>query len=339
MGSKNEAFIGRVLIIDEEYNQHLTETKIIKENFPEFEVYELEYSREKVLELAENVVGILVQIYFQMDMELLSNLPKLKAISVYGGGFNNVDVQYATQKGIKVSRVPDYSNHEVAEHVIWSILYFAKKPFYLSQRGRQGFWGARAVSDEPIDTWDPERMENLPRRVHGSILLIIGYGKIGRTIASKANGLGMNVLFYDPYVKEGDATAVKVELEEGLRRADYVVVSAPLTQTSKNLINYNTLKLMKKTAYLVNIGRGGVVNEADLIKALKEKIIRGASLDVFENEPLPKDSPFYTMPNVVVTPHAVYISDKSIRDLKVIAATNLVKLIKGESVPGCVNCQ
>ena len=96
---------------------------------------------------------------------------------------------------------------------------------------------------------------------------------------------------------------------------------------------------MKKTAYLINVGRGGVVNEADLIKALKEKIIRGASLDVFENEPLPKDSPFYTMPNVVVTPHAVYISDKSIRDLKVIAATNLVKLIKGESVPGCVNCQ
>lgn len=327
------------LIIDEEYNQHLVETKLLKESFPGSEVYELDYEKaETFRERDKDVIGILVQISFNMTKDFMLRFPNLKAISVYGGGFNNVDVKAATDLGIKVSRSPDYANHEVAEFAIWSILYFAKKPFYLRERAEKGYWGARAVSDLPIDTWDVEKMEELPTRVYGSNLFIIGYGKIGKTIAMKAKGLGMNVYFYDPNVK-ADGLAAEVELEEGLRLADYVVLSVPLTETTRNMINYERMKLMKRTAYMINVGRGGVINEADLIKALKEKVIRGAALDVFEKEPLPAESELYRLPNVVVTPHAVYVSDKSIKDLKALATTNLIKLIKGERVPGCVNCQ
>ena len=336
---KNLRKASAFLIIDEEYNQHLVEVNLLNQYFPGSNVYELDYDRAKNFhDMNDKVIGILVQISFNVDKDFMSRFPNLKAISVYGGGFNNVDIKAASELGIKVARAPDYSNHEVAEYAVWSILNFAKKPLYLNERAKQGYWGARAVSDLPIDTWDIEKMEELPSRVYGSNLLIIGYGKIGKTIATKAKGLGMNIYFYDPYISSGDEIAKKVELEEGLKLADYVCISAPLTESTRNLINYERMKLMKKTAYLINVSRGGVVNESDLIKALSEKVIRGAALDVFEHEPLPTDSQFYNMPNVVVTPHAVYVSDKSIKDLKVLATLNLINLINGKKVPGCVNC-
>lgn len=329
----------KIMIIDEEFNQHSVEKSLIQSSLKDVDVLELDYSNTQIAKHRGETIGILSQIDFPVDRKFLTGFKKLRAISVYGGGYNNVDIDTANSMGVKVSRSPNYCNHEVAEYVIAMILNFAKKFDYLNERARGGYWGARAVSDLPIDQWNHEGMEYLPQRVDGSVLLIIGYGKIGKLVGRKAMGLGLNVIFYDPYVQAPAGGGVeKVELVEGLSRADFIVITASLNSSSVSLLNSGNISYAKRTAYIINAARGKIIEEKALITALENRIIRGAALDVFSDEPLPSDHPFFKMENVFVTPHAIYISDRSIRELKVLAANNLLSMLRGEIPEGCVNC-
>jgi lactate dehydrogenase-like 2-hydroxyacid dehydrogenase len=330
----------KILIIDEEFNQHSAEKSLIKSKIKEAQVVELNYSLPEILEHEEDTIGILCQIDFPVGKEFLNEFHNLKAISVYGGGYNNIDVKAATSGGIRVARSPNYCNHEVAEYVIAMILNFAKKLSYLNGRARKGYWGARAVSDAPIDEWSLDEMEDLPQRVDGSSLLVIGYGRIGKLVAKKANALGLSVMFYDPFVKEyNDSTARKTELVEGLSNADFIAITASLNDSSTFLINSSNISHIKRTAFIINAARGKIVEEAALIDALDNRRIRGAALDVFTKEPLPTDHPFFKMNNVFVTPHAIYLSDRSIKELKVLAVNNLLSILAGGKPEGCVNCE
>jgi lactate dehydrogenase-like 2-hydroxyacid dehydrogenase len=329
----------KILIIDEEFNQHKIEREILERELEDIEIIELNYSMEEILKHREGVIGILVQIDFQIDKKFMDQFPALRAISVYGGGYNNIDVKSATALGIKISRSPNYCNHEVAEYVIAMILNFAKKLTYLNKRARQGYWGAKAISNIPIDEWSVEEMDILPQRVHGSTLFIIGYGRIGELVGRKATALGMRVLYYDPNIPTSGNVEGKVTLEDGLKRADFIAITASLNDSSFSLLNSKNISYIKKTAYIINAARGKIIEESALISALKEGKLRGAALDVFSSEPLNIDNPLLNMDRVFVTPHSIYISDKSIKDLKYLATNNLISMLSNGKPEGCVNCQ
>jgi phosphoglycerate dehydrogenase-like enzyme len=264
-------------------------------------------------------------------------MPNLRAISVYGGGFNNIDVKAATSRKITVSRVPDYCNHEVTEYVLACIFRFARRLDRFERKAAGGTWGAAAVSKAPMDDWRTEKIEEVPQRVNGSTLLIVGYGKIGRILADKALALGMKVIAYDPYVREAQGVELISNLDEGLAEADFISIHAPLTNETRKMIQVREFLKMKRTAFLVNSSRGEIINENDLITAIKGKLIRGAALDVVADEPPGQSRPVFHTPGITVTPHVAYISETSIRELKTRATRNLLIALKGEKPEDAVN--
>ena len=264
-------------------------------------------------------------------------MPNLQAISVYGGGFNNIDVTSATSRRITVSRVPDYCNHEVTEYVLACILRFAKRLDLFAQKANRGSWGAPAVSNASMDDWTAEKIEEVPQRVSGSTLLIVGYGKIGKILAAKALALGMKVIAYDPYVREAEGVELISNLDEGLAKADFISIHALLTDETRNLIQDREFRKMKKTAFLVNSARGEIVNEIDLIAAVKGELIRGAALDVVSDEPPDPSRPIFHTPGITVTPHIAYISEASMKELKTRATKNLLISLKGQKPRDAVN--
>lgn len=328
----------KVLIIDEEFNSHEREKELIRRRLPDTGIIETGYDTAGTLDKhAKELVGILAQIYVKIDSQIMDRMPNLRAISVYGGGFNNIDVQAATSRKVIVTRVPDYCNHEVTEYVLSCILRFAKRFDMFTEAVKGGGWGAGVVSDAPMDDWNSEKVERVPQRVNGSTLLIIGYGKIGRLLSRKAATLGMKVLAYDPYVDTAtDATLVS-SLDEGLAKADFVSIHALLTDETRGMINAERLRKMKRTAFLINSSRGEIINEVDLIEAVNNKTIRGASLDVVSNEPPDKSRGILHTPGIAVTPHIAYLSEASLRELKTRATNNLLTALKGDRPQDAVN--
>jgi phosphoglycerate dehydrogenase-like enzyme len=328
----------KVWIIDEEFNSHELEKALIRSESPGTGIIETGYDLTSALEkYGTEITGILAQIYAKIDSRTMNQMPNLRAISVYGGGFNNIDVQTATSRKIIVSRVPDYCNHEVTEYVLAWILRFARRLDMFAEKAKTGGWGATVVSDAPMDDWATEKIEQVPQRVSGSTLLIIGYGKIGRMLARKASALGMKVLAYDPYVKETEGADLVPSLNEGLAKADFISIHALLTNETRNMIDEEKFRKMKRTAFLINCSRGEITNERDLIEAVKSKTIRGAALDVVAEEPPDQSREVFHTPGIVVTPHVAYLSETSLRELKSRATKNLLMALKGERPPDAVN--
>jgi len=328
----------KVWIIDEEFNSHETEKALIRSESPNTGIIETGYDLANTLaRYATEITGILAQIYAKIDSRIIDRMPNLKAISVYGGGFNNIDVQAATSRKIIVSRVPDYCNHEVTEYVLACILRYAKRLDTFKDKATSGIWGAATVSGASMDEWTTDKIEEVPQRVSGSTLLIIGYGKIGRMLARKASGLGMRVLAYDPYVKEAEGAELISSIDEGLQQADFISIHALLTNETRNMISAEKFRKMRKTAFLINSSRGEIVNESDLVEAVNNKTIRGAALDVVADEPPDQSRPVFHTPGIVVTPHVAYLSEASMRELKTRATKNMLMALKGERPPDAVN--
>jgi len=327
-----------ILIVDEEFSSHKTEMEILSKELPQFNIKETNYRLEGLDdEDLSNTIGVLSQIYTSIDAVFIDKMPNLKYISIYGGGYDRVDVKYATGKGVKISRVPDYCNDEVAEFVIMSILMFSKKIDEARMSFYSNAWGYESLEKrlKHSQKRDSSSVE-LPRRVSGKTLFIVGYGKIGKSVAKKAEGLGMKVLFYDSQVHGPEEGAARVSLQEGLREADFVSIHTPLTKETRGLFDYAILSKMKKTSYLINTARGAIVMEEDLIKALDNRIIAGAALDVFEKEPVAISNRLLKMKTVIATPHCTYVTDESMRALKKQAAENLIQMIKGLEPAGMV---
>jgi phosphoglycerate dehydrogenase-like enzyme len=325
-------------MIDEEFNGHETEKTLIRSEFPDAGIIETGYDKASTLDrYSSEITGILAQIYAKIDSQTINDLPNLKGISVYGAAFNNVDVQAATAKKVIVTRVPDYCNHEVTEYVLACLLRYAKRLDMLAEKARTGTWGATAVSNTSMDSWRTETIAEVPQRVSGSTLFIVGYGKIGRVLAQKASALGMKVIAYDPYVKKTDDTNLVSNLDEGLAQADFISIHALLTDETRNMIGEQEFRKMKKTAFLINASRGEIVNEGYLVEAVRTKMIRGAALDVVADEPPDESRPVFHTPGIIVTPHVAYISEASMRELKTRATKNLLLALKGEKSKDAVN--
>jgi len=279
-------------------------------------------TEDEVIELCSEAHGILSQ-YAPIKARAIENLPNLKALSRYGVGVDNLDVDAATRRGIAVCNVPDYCQDEVSTHTMALLLDLVRKVTKLNNDVCRGGWDFSIAGSVP--------------RTEGKTLGLFGFGQIARVVARKALGFKMRVIAYDPYVKETDMEVSLVSLDELLAQADFLSLHAPLTPETEGIINEDTLSRMKPGALLINTSRGKLVDENSLAAALRSGHLAGAALDVLCCEPPPEDNPLRGLDNVIITPHTSYYSDESFAELKEKAARNLVEVLTGLPVHYCLN--
>lgn len=272
--------------------------------------------REFVENEIADVDGLYCLLTEQVDEELLSKAKKLKVISNMAVGYNNIDVQAATRRGIMVSNTPGVLTETTADLAFALMLATARRLVEASDFLRKGEWS----------TWSPMLLTG--QDVYGATLGIIGMGRIGEAVARRARGFDMKVLYHNRSRKlemEQEYGFEYAELNQLLAQSDFVMILVPFSSETTNLITMEQLRLMKKTAVLINVARGGIVNEADLFEALKNKVIWAAGLDVFDSEPVPMDHPLLTLPNVVTLPHIGSASIKTRLRMAQLAAENLLQ--------------
>jgi phosphoglycerate dehydrogenase-like enzyme len=249
-------------------------------------------------------------------------------LSVQGAGYDWIDWQAATERGIPVLTVSGVAPVCVAEHVIAFMFCLAKRILVADRRLREGDFAQR-------DRWDATELE-------GKTLGIVGLGKIGRVLARKSsNGLGMRVIAVDPVTPPEDFArcgAQRVDrLDILLQESDYVSLHVPLLPETRHLIGARELALMKPTASLINTARGAVVDTEALVEALRGGRLAGAALDVFEQEPPPRDHPMFGLPNVVVTPHTAGFTQEAFEPTIRQVAHQVLQVLRGERPAGVVN--
>ncbi len=259
-----------------------------------------------------------------LPAERIGRLDRCRAIVRYGVGVDNIDLEAAAARGIYVANVPDYGSHEVAEHALALILATARRIAQRDRAVRAGAWGVG--SREPI------------ARLAGSTLGLVGFGRIAEALWRKTAGLGFEAtLVHDPVRTSFPDGVRPVDLESLLAEADVISLHAPLTAATRHLIDADGLEHVRPGAVLVNTARGGLIDEAALLAALDEGRLRGAGLDVFEEEPLPADHPLLQRPQVVLTDHTGWYSDASLDELQRGAATEAARVLRGEEPENWVN--
>lgn len=251
--------------------------------------------------------------------------PRLRFVIRYGVGVNNIDLRAASEFGVQVSNVPDYGTNEVAEHCLALTMDLCRKITRMNNEVQGGNWNY----GEAIPLY----------RLADQTLGIIGMGRNGSAFAVKARGVFGRFLGYFHHEKKiGDPDFVKaVSLDEVLRQSDVVALHLPLTDQTRHMINMDAFSKMKKSAYLVNVSRGALIDEADLHEALQKGMIAGAALDVMEREPISVNSPLLHHSNCLVTPHMAWYSEQASRDLQTKAAEEVVRFARGEKLRSPVN--
>ncbi len=285
--------------------------------------------RDTLLSKIRHVDGLICLLTDTIDAEVIDVSGKLKVISNMAVGFNNIDVEEATRRGIYVTNTPGILTETTADCAFALLFAIARRIAEADRHVRAGRW---------IHAWGPRMF--IGTDIHGKTLGIIGLGRIGSAIARRAKGFDMNIIYYDVIrrrdLEENLGISFK-SLDEVLSEADFVTVHVPLTGETHHMIGQRELSMMKETSYLVNSSRGPVIEQAALHTALKEGIIAGAALDVFEREPLDPSSPLLELDNVVLTPHIASASVETRTKMAVVAANNLVSILRGEKPPNLVN--
>lgn len=253
--------------------------------------------------------------------DVFSKCPNLRYVGLFATGYNNVDICAASRHGAVVCNVPAYSTNSVAQHTFALILnHFNKIREYADEVDAGAWVNYKLFSYFGIPTYELDSMT----------LGIIGYGDIGRKVAQIARAFGMDVLAYTRTPSKVDGNATACTLDELLENSDVVTLHCPLTEQTKELINKQTLKKMKKTAYLVNTSRGGVINERDLADALNQELIAGAGIDVLTLEPMREDCVLRNCKNCTITPHIAWAPRQTRERLLSIVAENIKCYIRGK---------
>lgn len=292
-----------------------------------------------IREEAKDADAIMVEME-EVGKEIIDSAEKCKIISIYATGFDNVDVEAATEKGIYVTTAGDYCSEEVRDHALALILASVRKLFTYSEAVKSGKWEAKL--GRPMRSLIELKDVGVPIHAIGDLTLgIFGFGRIGRGLCRKARAIGFNVIIYDPYVsndqiaKEG---AKPVNFSELLEKSDVISIHAPLTEETRHMFSHDEFKRMKNSAILVNTARGSIVDEKALIKALEEKEIQAAALDVLEEETPPsEDNPLFQLDNVIITPHCAFYSVKSQTELRRRATNQVIQALKSEIPNNLVN--
>ncbi|MBN1152671.1 MAG: D-glycerate dehydrogenase [Dehalococcoidia bacterium] len=284
--------------------------------------------RQRLLEAVERVDGMVSMLNERIDSELLDRAPLLKVVSNYAVGYNNIDVDAATERGVIVTNTPDVVTDATAD-LAWAILMGIARDVCLVDRFvRSGEW----------TQWRPERF--IAADITGTTLGIIGLGRIGQAMAKRAAGFDMRIVYSDVRRAESDIErqchAEYLPLDALLREADFVTVHVPLNEQTHHLINERALSLMKPTAYLVNAARGAIVDEAALVAALQSHRIAGAALDVYENEPHLAEG-LAALQNVILIPHLGANSRRTRDRMAAMTAGNIIAALSGEMPTNMVN--
>jgi len=270
---------------------HEKAIQLLKENGFEVTIAE-EPNEDELARIIKGFDGLIVRSKPLVTRKVIESAYRLKVIARAGVGLDNIDVEAAEERGIALINAPESSTQSVAELAIGLMLAVARKIAFSDRRMREGYWAKK---------------EAMGVELSGKTLGVIGAGRIGSAVARIAKyGFNMHILYYDVVYRDDlnkELGAECVSIEELLKRSDIVSIHVPLLPKTRHMINEEKLRLMKKTAILINTSRGAVVDTAALVKALSEGWIAGAGLDVFEEEPLPKDHPLTKLDNVVLTPH------------------------------------
>lgn len=280
---------------------------------------------EDVIALCRNADAIL-NTYARMTPRVIESLERCRVIVRFGIGYDNVDVEAATRRGIMVANTTEYCIDEVADQAMAMLLACARGLFPAGRIARDG-------------TWDLSKMPVL-RRLSGQTLGLVGIGQIGKAVATRAHGFGLKVLASDPYVDEAAARelgAELVDLHTLLAASDYVSVHVPLMPATEGMMNAGVFAKMKPTAFLINVARGRIVKQADLVRAVEQGDIAGAGLDVLEREPPEEGDAITGLDNVILTPHAAWYSEEARADMRRRAVGQVVSVLKGELPYSLIN--
>ena len=271
------------------------------ENHPNFEVDVTDDTSEENLKTKiQNCDGASIRIA-NLSGDVMKEAKNLKIVSRHGVGYDNIDLNYAKEKDIKIAITANANAATVSEHVMFNLLNISKRKDLFDKTVREGNFKDRNKLPKTIELWKKN-------------FLIVGFGRIGQALIKRCLGFEMNVYVFDPYISKEKIETMggkKADnLQEAVKSMDVISLHMPLTEKTKNLINYELLKTMKKNCIIINAARGGIINEIDLDKALNENLIFGAGIDVFEKEPPDNNNPLLKNEKVFLSPHTAAFTEE-----------------------------
>jgi len=302
----------RVLVTDQVFPDVAVERELLAGIGAELEV--ASGSREQVLGLASGADALL-NTYMPLDRDAIARLKRCRVIARYGIGVDNLDLDAAREAAIVVTNVPDYCIEEVAAHTLALTLALVRKLPRADTLVRAGGWGMGELA--PI------------ARLSELTVGLLGYGRIARRLATTLRAMGVSVVAHDPLLERAEDGTRLVDLDELLAGAQVVSLHCPLTPETRGLFDAERLRRMRRDAVLVNTSRGPIVVLHDLLQALREGVIAGAALDVFEREP-PDPALLTGVPNLLVTPHMAFYSEAAVRESQRKAATQVARVLTGQ---------
>lgn len=285
----------------------------------EAEIKRVAIDRCELINAVTDADGLILRNMPYVDDEILSRAPKLKVIGRFGVGVDNVDLEAARRRGIRVVYTPGVNADAVAEHTFALLLALAKRLRFWHDALLKGNYGLR---------WTERSFE-----VRGKVLGVVGFGHVGRAVAQRAKAFKMRLLVYDPFVPPEVVSSFEAEsvpLDELLRRSDFVTLHVPLTEQTRGLINRERLSMMKRGAFLINTSRGEVCDLDALYEALQSGQLSGVALDVFPDEPPDVSHPIFTHPNFIGTPHVASHTPETLNRMALVVVEQVLKVLRGE---------
>jgi len=280
--------------------------------------------KKMLISKIKNADGLICFPYDNIDLQVIDAAKKLKAISTFSVGYDQIDVKSAAKRGIILSYTPEVLTRATADLTMALMLALLRRILEGDRTIRNNDWNVIFGAYDFLGT-DP----------YGKTLGIFGMGRIGKAVAERSRAFGMNILYHNRSKLSGKLEralkAKYVSLIDLFKKSDIVTIHAPYTKETNGIVDLKLLKKMKKTAFLINTARGRIVKEKDLIYALRKKIIAGAALDVYQNEPIGKDHPFAKMENVVLTPHIGSSTEETRRKMAEITVQNLILSLQGKN--------
>ncbi len=314
----------KIVITDDRFGHNEEEVLAFKDLSAELVIANCS-TEDDIVSVCRNADAMLVN-QVHITARVIEALENCKVISRYGIGYDNVDIKAAEEKGIWVTNVPAYCTEEVAEHALGMLLCCVRRIPFKDREVRSGRWNL----NQPI------------RRMSGRTMGIIGFGSTGRAFWEKIQGFGFRrILINDTHIEKkllpgmfGEAASFDKVISE----SDFISLHVPLKESTRHLINRQTIAAMKDGVVIINVSRGSVIDESSLIEALQNGNVSSAGLDVFEREPLPPDSPLLSLDNVILTDHSAYYSQESVSELKMRTAMNARDVLEGIVPKNAVNC-
>lgn len=284
-------------------------------------------TRHELLNTIAGKDGVLCLLHDKIDTEVFEAVPGVKGFANYAVGYDNIDVEEATRRGIPISNTPGVLTDATAE-MAWALLFAI---------GRRVVESDRHMRSRNWPGWGP--LQFLGGDIVGKTLGIVGSGRIGTAMALKSKGFDMKVIYYSTsqnQTLEKELGARRVDFDDLLKESDYISIHTPLKPETRHMFSLKQMKKMKPTAYLINTSRGPVIKEDDLLTALQKNIIAGAAIDVYEFEP-EMTVGLEELDNIVITPHTGSATTGTRTNMALKAAENLIAMVRGERAPDCVN--